>query len=463
MPNTFAHIALFSWPLMAIIFFVMFPPRWACALTLVGGEMFLPPVFSVDLKGLPPIDKNLMASIAAIVACLIIKPRALLRGSRGDKGKRYNWFILLLIVGAFFTARTNPDPVRWEKLLFQGLTFHDFVSEAIRLVLFWWPPFFLGRKLFKRPEDLEALFTVLVVGGLVYSLFIFIEARLSPQLNIWIYGYHQADFRQSLRGGGFRPTVFMRHGLNVSLFILMTLLSAVGLARSGKRVVGIPVVWLAVYLAFVLLVCKSTGAVVYAIVIVPLLLIASARVHARFATTVAALVLCYPLLRFLGLVPVDDIVSFFNSLVGPERAESLAYRLKNEEILLARMALRPWFGWGGYGRQFTYDPWGNQISLADGQWILVMGMLGIVGFVGSFGLLLTPIFRFARRELRRVTSRSDALLASTALLMAAVYVFDLLPNAGLAPYLTMIIGALVGIKAEQPSPNDGAYYPAATS
>ena len=300
--------------------------------TLVGGEMFLPPVFSVDLKGLPPIDKNLMASIAAIVACLIIKPRALLRGSRGDKGKRYNWFILLLIVGAFFTARTNPDPVRWEKLLFQGLTFHDFVSEAIRLVLFWWPPFFLGRKLFKRPEDLEALFTVLVVGGLVYSLFIFIEARLSPQLNIWIYGYHQADFRQSLRGGD-SPDGVMRHGLNVSLFILMTLLSAVGLARSGKRVVGIPVVWLAVYLAFVLLVCKSTGAVVYAIVIVPLLLIASAKKSMRASRPPSPRWCCViQLLRFLGLVPVDDIVSFFNSLVGPERAESLAYRLKNEEI-----------------------------------------------------------------------------------------------------------------------------------
>jgi len=53
-----------------------------------------------------------------------------------------------------------------------------------------------------------------------YTFFLFIELTASPQLNRWIYGYHQSQFIMAMRAGGYRPMVFMRHGLNVAFFNL---------------------------------------------------------------------------------------------------------------------------------------------------------------------------------------------------------------------------------------------------
>ena len=443
-----AYIALFSWPLLGIGIFLMFPPRLACAVTLVGGEMFLPSSFIIHIKGLPPLDKSLSVSLAAILGCLIVKPRIIMGGSK--TGRRYLIFLLIIVVGLYFTVQTNPEPINVVGHdVLPGLTSHDFVLMAAQPVLYWWPAFFLGRKLFTKVEHLEVLWKVLTVGGLVYSLFILVELRLSPQFNMWVYGYRASSFSQSVRYGGYRPVVFMTHGLNVALFMLMSLLAATSLSRARIRLWGVSTRGLVIYLALILLAMHSAGALVNAVVLLLALIFLSSRGQARLATTIATVVLLYPLLRFFDLIPVDSIVGFFSSLLGPERAESLQYRFQNETELLSRALQRPWFGWGGYGRQFTYI-WGHQKEVVDGEWIGSLGYSGIVGFIGHFGLLVLPIFVFARKRLRQMESRSDAILASTLLLMSAAFVFDLIPNAGEAPYLTMMIGALAGIMVDRP-------------
>jgi hypothetical protein len=447
--NFLAYLMLFSWPLFGIVFFLMFPARWACAVTLVGGEMFLPSNFEVHFSGLPPFDKDLSVSLAAILGCLIVKPRAILRGSRTER--RYVALLLIIIVGFFFTVLTNADPIPVARTILPGLTLRDFVVMTIRLLLYWWPAFFLGSKLFTRAEHLEVLCTVLTVGGLVYSLFILVELKMSPVFNKWVYGYGMSTsaFLQNIRDGGYRPTVFMQHGLNVALFMLMCLLAATGLASARIRLFGLPTRAVVVYLGLILSVIHSSGALLDAIVLVPSLLWMRTRSQARLATMIASLVLFYPLLRFLDLIPVDSVVGFFNSLLGPARAESLSFRLVNEAELLARAVQRPWFGWGGYARQMTFYQWGGQKTVIDGEWIGIFGYSGIVGFVGHFGLLLLPIFVFARKRLRQMPPGRDTILASTVLFISAAYVFDLLPNAGVAPYLTMTVGALAGVQVNR--------------
>jgi hypothetical protein len=448
--NYLAYIALFSWPFVAIVLFLTMPPRWACAVTLIAGDMFLPPQFAVHFSGLPPIDKDLMVSISALLGCLIVKPRAIFGRSR--EGRRYYLFVVILIIGAYFTASTNTDSLKVGRGSLPGLTSHDFFSVAVRHLLFWWPAFFLGKKLFTTADDLRVLFTVLTVGGLVYSLPIFIELKLSPQLNGWVYGYSAASFDQSIRWGGYRPTVFMRHGLNVALFMLMSVIAATGLARTRTPVFGLPASWLALYLGLVLVSCHSVGALFYGIVLIPALLWMRPKRQARLSITLAALVFLYPLLRFYDLIPVDSVSSFFNAVVGPDRAQSLEFRLINEGELLGKAILRPWFGWGGWGRQFTYYDWGGRRTTPDGEWIVVLGSAGVVGFIGIFGLMLFPIFQFARKKLPRMVSRRDAILGATALFIATAYVFDLLPNSGVAPYLMMTIGALAGFEVDDWSP-----------
>jgi hypothetical protein len=392
------------------------------------------------------VDKDLVVSISAILGCLIIKPRAILGGDK--VGRSYFALIPIMIVGLYLTVQTNPDSITAGRRVMPGLNLHDFLSMATHAVLYWWPAFFLGRKLFTKAEDLEVLCTVLAVGGLVYSLFIFVEIKMSPQFNRWVYGYFAASFDETMRGGGYRPTVFMRHGLTLALFMLMSLLAATGLARARIRLFGISSRWIAAYLALVFVACHSAGALVNAVVLVPSLIWMRARSQARLATVMAALVLLYPLLRFYDLIPVDSLVSFFTATLGADRAGSLAFRLKNEGDLLRRAIERPWFGWGGWGRQFLYNPWGGLQSIVDGEWIAMLGYSGVVGFLSIFGLLILPIFRFARKKLPRMVSRRDTILGSTVLLISAAYVFDLLPNSGVAPYLMMTIGALAGVEVE---------------
>jgi hypothetical protein len=461
--NFLAYVALSSWPLLAIGVFVLMPPRWACAVTLVGGEMFLPPNFGIHFSGFPPVDKDLVVSLSALIGCLIVKPRAILGASKTGRG--YFIFILILIVGICFTVQTNSDSIRVGHRVLPALTFHDLLSMIIHCLLYWWPAFFLGRKLFTKVDDFEVLCTVLTVGGLVYSLFIFVELKMSPQFNSWVYGYRAFDFIESMRGGGYRPSVFMRHGLTLALFMLTSLLAATGLARARIRLFGVSSRWFAAYLALVLVACHSAGALVNAIVLVPALIWMRPRSQVRLATAIAWLVVIYPILRFYDLLPVDSVLNFFTATFGTDRASSVAFRLRNESDLLRRAIERPWFGWGQWGRQFLYSPGGSLMSTVDGEWILLLGYSGVVGFVGAFGLLVVPIFKFAKKTFGRTVSPRDAILGSTVLFIGAAYVFDLLPNSGVAPYLTMIIGALAGAEVDDrpryESPADLVFEPLA--
>jgi hypothetical protein len=449
--NLLAYLVLLSYPLVAIALFAMLSPRWACAIVLIGGDMFLPSNFGVHVTALPLVDKDMVISTSALLGCVVMRSRAIFGGNR--VGRRYAYLMVVLVVGIFLTCRTNPDPVRAGTKYLPGLTLHDFFSMTLRAVLIWWPAFYLGRKLFSKVDDLEILCRTLAVGGLIYSLFILIELRMSPQFNNWIYGYRQSSFDQTIRAGGYRPVVFMRHGLNLALFMVMSLLGAVGLAKARIPIFGMKARWVAVYLALVLVACHSAGALVYGIVFVPALIALPTRWRARLATILASLVLLYPLLRLYDLVPVKPVINFFESAFGAERSGSLAFRLANESDLLARAVQRPWFGWGGWGRQFIYNAWGGFASTVDGEWISVLGDLGLVGFAAIFGLMTFPILRFARKALRQIRGRRELALGSAVLFMCVVYVLDLLPNSGVAPYLLMLIGALGGIDARQPVPS----------
>jgi hypothetical protein len=415
--------------------------------------MFLPPLFSIRVSGLPAIDKDLVASLSAILGCLIVKPRVLLRRSKSARG--YFGFIVLLIAGAFMTIMTNRDSLLAGRIVKAGLTMSDFFAMAVHDLVYWWPAFFIGMKVFSRTEDLKTLFTALAIGGVIYSFCVFLEIRLSPQLNNWTYGYSQALIGMAKRGDSFRPVVYMRHGLNVALFLAACVLATTGLARARVSILGLPAWAFALYLTIVLVACRSAGAIFYVAALVPTLLWMPARWQKRLAITIAGLVVFYPLLRFLDLIPVDSIVNFFTATAGEERAGSLAFRLTNERALLVKAALRPWFGWGGWGRQFPYSIWGK-LAIPDGEWIVVLGESGAVGFLGIFGLLLLPIFRFARKRLSQEASGPARFLGATALFISVAFVFDLLPNAGMAPYLLLIVGALAGAEEEARTSSPGA-------
>src|SRR5262245_48390624 len=159
------------------------------------------------------------------------------------------------------------------------------------------------------------------------------EVRMSPQLHAWIYGYFPHSFGQQLRDGGFRPVVFIGHGLGVAFFSMTTVVASAALWRAGVRIFNVPAGSVTVYLSVVLLLCKSLGSVIYAAIAVPLVHFATPRLQLRLALGLTLIALLYPTLRALDLVPSTLLVEFA-ATVSEDRAQSLKFRFDQEQQLL---------------------------------------------------------------------------------------------------------------------------------
>ena len=290
---------------------------------------------------------------------------------------------------------------------------------------------------------MRAILVALVLSGLAYSVPMLIEMRLSPQMNVWVYGFFQHDFFQTIRFGGYRPVVFLPHGLWVAFYALMCLAAALVLLRASPPG-QLPKYLLAcVYLGLLLILSKSAGPVIYALGLTPLLLLTGRRWQLGMAALLAVLVVAYPLLRGAHLVPLDGIVAVAESF-DRDRALSLAFRIGNEEQLLARAMERPWFGWGGYGRNLIHDGiTGRTITIADGAWIIILGIYGWLGYIAEFGLLALPLLALGREAFLQRGAAFSPYVAGVALILAANMV-DLLPNATLIPFTWLMAGGLMG-------------------
>jgi hypothetical protein len=449
-PNTLAYLALVLAPFVSIALVALIRAPISVPIVFLAGQMFLPPMISLGIP-LFHLDKDVLPGLGALIGCVLFRGKRL-AGSRPGRG--YDLFVVLQIVGLLGTSLTNRDPVQYGPVILPGLSLYDFFNSAVNVALYWWPPFYLGRTLYGTSRDLRKLVVIVAVAGLVYSVFLFSEMLLSPQLNRWVYGFHQTEFLQTIRAGGYRPKAFMRHGLNVALFMLVTVLASAGLMRSKERIAGLPATGVVVYLLVVLVLCKSLGALIYGGLLLPLAAFASPRRQVKVAALLAVIVFSYPLIRATGLIPIDEINKFTQSEFGDERGGSLAMRLREEGFVMERALQRIVFGWGGYARQFRHDSWsGKNLAVIDGFWAIQIGMRGVVGYVSLFGMLLLPVWR-SRKTIARAESLRDRAVVASLALIAVVYVIDLIPNSSIDPYLTFLVGVLAGTEKGlvQPEP-----------
>ena len=255
---------------------------------------------------------------------------------------------------------------------------------------------------------------------------------------------------QQIRNGGFRPVVFLGHGLTVALFAATTLVAAAALWRMnnplrltlGRQRLRLPPSGVTAYLGVVLVLCKSLASLLYGALVVPLVLFASPRLQLRVAVILATISLTYPLLRTMDLVPTATMIDLAE-LDNADRAASLKFRFDNEEVLLERALEQIWFGWGRWGRGFIYDDTGRNSSVTDGRWIITLGTYGLFGFIAEFGLLALSVFRAASALRFAGTDRDRRCLAALALIVA-INMVDLLPNGFLSPWTWLLAGALLG-------------------
>jgi hypothetical protein len=443
-PNWVAYVVLLIWPLVALYLYSRFPVGQATLWAILGAYLLLPVGAEIKIAGVPAFDKHSIPNLTALVCCLICTGRfpRIFRGFGTAE-----LLLVILLISPLITSLLNSDPIRIGITFLPGVGPYDAMSAAVAEFIFI-IPFFLARQFLRGPDDNTEILRVLVIAGLFYSLPMLFEIRMSPQLHSLVYGYFPTDFIQEVRDGGYRPMVFLGHGLLVAFFAMTTTVAAAALWRTRTPAITYftPGV-ITGYLSIVLLLCKTASALLYGLFLVPLVRWASPRSQLLVAGVLALVALSYPVLRAAELVPTTSILQAANA-VSADRAGSLQTRFYNEDQLLARAWQRPLFGWGRFGRSRVYNGWnGGDSSTTDGYWVITMGQFGVVGFVAEFGLLGFSVFR-AMKALRFARTKQEAEYLAALALIVAIGMIDLLPNSSISPWSWLLAGGLLG-RAEE--------------
>jgi hypothetical protein len=437
-PNSFAFIALLSWPLVTLWLFRARPMNQALLWTILGAMLLLPVGTAIKIPGVPQFDKISIPNIGALVGCVVAAGYPIRFWNRLGLAEI---LLFMSLIGPFITSELNSDPIVAGLVLLPGMSHYDALSttagEFIILI-----PFFLGRQLLRGSTDNVEILRVLTIAGLIYTIPILFEIRISPQLHTWFYGYFPHDFSQQMREGGFRAVVFLGHGLLVAFFVMTTTIAASALWRTRTQVLRLPSAGVTAYLAAVLVLQKSLGSLVYCSVAVPLVRFASPWLQLRIAAILVSIALLYPTLRLVHLFPTEELVAAATSVSG-DRAWSLKFRFEQEERLLQHGSERLIFGWGGWGRSRLYDEYGRDISVTDGYWIILIGAFGVFGFLGKFGLLSLPVFR-ALSTLKFARSTPDKVNLAALAVVVSINIVDGLPNSSISPWSWLLAGALLG-------------------
>jgi hypothetical protein len=439
-PTLLAWTAIILCFPVSLIIVARWRPAISVPIVVIAAHMFLPPRIGLELPGLPiVIDKNIFPQWSALIGCRIFWRKSL---AGAKPGRGLDIFIVLRLLGYLGSCLTNRDPLIFPRGFVPPLSLYTFVGGSIAIILYWWPVIFLGRTLIKTSQDLKNLFIILASAAVIYTFFAMIEMVVSPQLNRWIYGFHATNFDQEIKGNHYRPMVFMGHGLAVAFFLSLSIIATAALAKINAKVFGFRARLVTIYLIVILILCHSLGALIYAVLTVPLIAFTSVRTQTRIATVVALLAFSYPISRAANLVPVDDINAFVLERFGQDRAGSLGLRLQEEAYVMNRALDRPVFGWGGGARSFRLDPvTGANVTTTDGLWAIELGQHGAVGFAGIFGMLLYPVWR-SRRALSRLATDQDRTLVACLALLGAVYMVELIPNSSVDPYITFFVAVL---------------------
>jgi len=429
MANNFAYLTLILWPFFALIFYKKLPVVHATFWTIVGGFLVLPVRLYIDFPLIPPLGKESITVISALIGCVYIKKiKIKLLPKKGIE----RWLVIILLISPLITVVNNQEVYNF----IPGLTFHDafssIVNQYIKLL-----PFILGMQLIKTYEDQLVLFKLLAASAVFYSLLILFEIRMSPQLHTWVYGYFPHSWGQQFRFDGFRSVAFMGHGLIVSMYLAIVLGATSILMKQKVKILGVSTIWpFILYFTILLLLNKTVSGFVLGVVLLVAIVFLSQNMIRYLAIGLIGIVLLYPALLIFDLFPHRYLIELATNF-DVDRGSSLEFRFYHEGLLLDHARDKLFFGWGGWSRNRVVD------SVKDGYWIGVLGVHGLVGFMSLFGLAVLSVWRSLKFNYLLNNLNERHLLASHALIVSIIMV-DQLPNSSFYAWVIFIIGALLG-------------------
>jgi hypothetical protein len=366
--------------------------------------------------------------------------------------------LTLLVAGIFDSARLLAFRPKWIDLpmliwclcpfassLANGLGAHDGVSAITLRILSWGLPYLVGRIYFCDLEGARELAIGIFLGGLVYVVPCLYEIKMSPLLHHYVYGFdHAWSMIEARRWGGWRPIVFMQHGLMVGAWMAAASLVGIWLyvSKSVRKILGIGMVWWLLPLVVTTVLCKSTGALAIMAIGVLALLLGRWMKTSVFLWCFVLIAPLYMGFRASGQWSGDGMVTVARALTNEDRAGSLAFRLRNEDLINAHSLEQPVFGWGSWGRNRVTNDQGEDISVTDGLWVIALGQNGLIGLTGLTLILTLPGILLLRRY--RGVSWSDPSVAPVAALAMAVTLcmIDCLMNAMVNPIYTLAAGTM---------------------
>ncbi|WP_404786487.1 O-antigen ligase domain-containing protein [Altericista sp. CCNU0014] len=450
--NGFGYFVMLGWIPAVLFLFSKLPIQRALILSFLIAWLFLP-MAEIELAGIPNYTKMSATCYGILLATFIFDI---------DRFKRFrpHWVDIPTILWCLCPGFSS---------LANGLGFYDAISAILSQTVTWGFPYFLGRLYLGTLNGLQQLAIAIVWGGLIYVPLCLLEIRLSPQLHQWLYGFYPQAFDQAIRYGGFRPIIFMQHGLMVGTWMMTATLIAFWFWRTGslqpflqqfawgtpaKVAFGRDNPWgmsLAIFLGllatFVLV--KATGA--YFLFLLGIALVLGMR---WWQTSLPLLLVVAAMCGYLifnttgGMTPqtITQLSAVATRVTNADRASSLVFRLANEAELAAKARQQPIFGWGGWGRARIYDDFGKDISVTDSLWIINFGNYGYVGLFSWMGALLLPVLGFVLlRYPASMWLHPQVLPAAVLSIGLVLYVMDCLVNGMINPIYTLIAGGIAGL------------------
>jgi hypothetical protein len=420
-------IAAAAWSLRA------FGPRRGVMVSLVYGWLFLP-VFDGRLA--IPLLTTKMTFVPTVILGLTLV---------ADAGRwrrlRLHWVDLVaatVFLGPFVTALTN-DLGAWEA-----------ISSAMYAFFAWTSPYLLGRLYCGSPAALALFARTMVEGALVYVPLCLWEIRMSPQLHRIVYGYHTFEnFGFAVRFGGYRPTVFMQFGLMVGTLMGSGAVLAYWLwrTRAERRIFGLSLGACTAILTVTTVLVKSTGAIILMLVGMGALEATRALRRPIFVVVLALTPVVFVGARISGWTAPELVKGA--GLVNAERAQSVEFRIMQEERLIDKAMQRPLLGWGRWGRSRVFDEDGKDVTVTDSLWIIVLGTTGMVG-LSALGLyLLLPTLLLVRRHRASRWGRPELAPAAGVAMITVLWVVDCLLNAMTTPLFPAAAGATLTFVVER--------------
>ncbi len=433
-------LVMFSWIPLVLYFFIRFPAQRAVIISFILAWLFLPQA-EYPIPGLPDYTKMAGTCYGIMLAAVIY-----------DFGRlnsfKFGWLDLPMLIWCLCPFASSIS---------NGLGAYDGLSAVLNQTMTWGVPYFLGRIYLNNLSGLRQLATGILMGGLIYVPLCLYEIRMSPQLHSMIYGFFPHSFAQTIRYGGYRPQVFMKHGLEVGMWMMAATLIGIWLWKTGviTQIWDIPISWLVSALLVTFVLVKSTGA--YFLL---LLGIAILFVSWQFRTAILIFFLIASMSSYLAQNALtetyitDQIVASLEGFVPQERLQSLEFRFDNEELLADKARERIVFGWGGWGRNRVYDyNWAGElvdISVTDSLWIIAFGANGLVGLSSLFLSFFLPIIGFVKRYPATFWLNRKVAPAAVVAVILILYMLDCLLNSMVNPIFALACGGIAGVAIKKP-------------